>query len=324
MRSIVSIVLLGLGFGLGWYTHVGEPSSFIENVREESSNYKFINPLLFTRVPEDIAFPEYSSLKKDISDYVDRVIKDGRATDVSVYFRNLDSSQWVYINPDRIFTPASMLKVVVLIATLRAAESDPKLMSKTVTLAGTDSLLTSVQNDYHPPKNAVRIGGTYTIQALVNQLIIESDNVASAALVKEIGEDRIFKTYKDLQLHRPSADESGYTAKEYSYLFRALYNGTYLSRSVSEQVLGLLSKTSYDEGIVKLLPQGTVVSHKFGVSATSGGDIERQLHDCGIVYYPEKPYFICIMTKGLAFSDLESVIQNISKIAWDDVYKLDK
>jgi hypothetical protein len=40
---------------------------------------------------------------------------------------------------------------------------------------------------------------------------------------------------------------------------------------------------------------------------------ERQLHDCGIVYAPGKPYLICIMTRGSDFKRLSPVIAQISK-----------
>lgn len=330
-KAVLVLVVFGVGFGLGWISRQNQPPA-IENVREDSPDYKFINPLLFVKVPEDQAFPEYAELKQTIADYVDRVKRDRKADEVSVYFRNLNSSQWIYVNPDIPFTPASMLKVVVLVSTLRAAESEPRLLTKIVTLAGDDSRQVGVQTAYHPPKNPVRVGGTYTINELVSHLITESDNVASSALIKGIGEDRILKTYDDLRLHRPEAKGLGYTAREYSYLFRALYNGTYLSRPVSEQVLNLLSRTDYDEGLVKLLPADTVVSHKFGVSAVAKegatadipGSVERQLHDCGIIYFPENPYFLCVMTKGFDFTELEKVIQGVSKIVWDELEEVRK
>src|SRR5690349_21539753 len=141
---------------------------------------------------------------------------------------------------------------MVLVSVLRVAESDPALLSRSVTLQGGDPKLVDLQV-YEPPKNPVKIGNTYTINSLITHLITESDNVASAALVKQIGEDKVLKTYDDLKIHRPDANGGGYTAREYSNLFRALYNGTYLSKSLSEQVLSLLSKTEYDKGLVALL-----------------------------------------------------------------------
>jgi len=42
-----------------------------------------------------------------------------------------------------------------------------------------------------------------------------------------------------------------------------------------------------------------------------------QLHDCGIVYYPQRPYVICVMTKGRDLDVLKNVIKGISEIVYE-------
>ena len=64
-----------------------------------------------------------------------------------------------------------------------------------------------------------------------------------------------------------------------------------------------------------LLPKNIIVAHKFGESGELGKEV--QLHDCGIVYSPQHPYLICVMTKGKDFKNLENVIRSISKIAYE-------
>jgi hypothetical protein len=71
------------------------------------------------------------------------------------------------------------------------------------------------------------------------------------------------------------------------------------------------------------------VSHKFGVrniladgAKPTDEPTARELHDCGIIYYPNNPYFLCVMTRGKDFPTLEGVIKDISKIAWDEVSKM--
>ena len=40
-----------------------------------------------------------------------------------------------------------------------------------------------------------------------------------------------------------------------------------------------------------------------------------------MVYYPEKPYFLCVMTKGSDFAVLEKIISDISRIAYEHMEK---
>lgn len=318
-RSVFKyIFFLILGIVIGFLIHKNPVYQF-KNIRANSDGYKFINPLLFIKVSDEDSSSEYLPLKKNLTQYINDQIDAKKATDISVYFRNLNSSQWISVNLNKTFFPASMMKVLTLIAVLRVAETDPSLLTRRVTVVGDNTDLVRTQAIF-TPENPIRSGETHTVDELINHLIIESDNVANSVLIQLIGEDKVLKVYDDLKLHRPSQDGEGYTTQEYSYLFRVLYNGTYLSKELSERVLELLSKTKFTNGIVAGVPSGTVVSHKFGIKTLS--DDVHELHDCGIVYYPENPYFVCVMTRGSDFADLSDILKSISEHIWKNVSHL--
>ena len=78
----------------------------------------------------------------------------------------------------------------------------------------------------------------------------------------------------------------------------------------------LLSKTQYKDGLVAPLPSNVVTSHKFGERnfAVTG---EKQLHECGIVYVPNKPYVLCVMTTGKNFQQLAETIREVSRMTYE-------
>lgn len=114
------------------------------------------------------------------------------------------------------------------------------------------------------------------------------------------------------------------SARTYSRFFRALYNATYLSRVSSEYALQLLSRVEFRSGIVNGLPSEArtlTVAHKFGyrVFEDPTDAVTAEIHDCGIVYLPARPYFICIMTKGWKQTDLLDTIQRLSYTVYQEV-----
>jgi hypothetical protein len=92
-----------------------------------------------------------------------------------------------------------------------------------------------------------------------------------------------------------------------------LYNATYLSEERSEQALRLLSRSSYDSGIVSGLPEGTLTANKFGFNENARYADGTQLHDCGIVYVDPEPYILCIMTKTPDVPTAQAAIAAISE-----------
>ncbi len=108
--------------------------------------------------------------------------------------------------------------------------------------------------------------------------------------------------------------------KEYSSLFRILYNRQFLTPEYSQMALSLLSSSSYSAGLAALLPPETKVAHKFGYYEGNKAQKELlQLHDCGIVYHPVSPYTLCVMTRGKDLSVMTSVIAELSKAVYDEV-----
>ncbi len=315
--KIRKIALVCFLFILGWISNqvylkyilkIGEKDM---PIRQNSSDFRYINPLLFVDNSEEI-FPEYRNLKEDISDYINRNIKDDKVEKASLYFRDLNSSHWAGVNEKELYTPSSMLKVAVLLTYLKISEKNPDIMSKKVKYIHKDSY-----NEYYKT-NKIK-NGEYTVLELLQYMIIESDNTSMSLLVA-LNTPEVVELYEDLKLPNILEGSSDFlSAEDYSYIFRTLYNASYVNKGLSEQALQLLTYTKFDKGIVAGVEASTTVAHKFGEhTITFNGVVtERQLHDCGIVYYPKKPYLVCIMTKGKDFKNLEKIISDISSIVFN-------
>ncbi len=88
---------------------------------------------------------------------------------------------------------------------------------------------------------------------------------------------------------------------------------------MSEKALNLLSQVKYTNGLVKGINNpNIIVSHKFG-ERTYEDTGEKQLHDCGIVYIPQNPYLVCIMTRGNDFSKLSASIVKLSDLIYRSI-----
>ena len=304
---------LGVGFVLGYLAHSRVVASTTQSLRENSSNYQFIHPLLVVNSTSGAtATPQYDALRSTVNGYIASQTSAGAISSASVYFINYGKSGS--------YDPASMLKVVVMVAYLREADSDPAILNEPLvyTQAADDS---TEAVDFADP-SSLTVGTAYTVDQLIRSMIVDSDNGAMNLLIANIHSDDLNRTYTDLGLTAPE-ENAAYTIspKDYSLFFRVLYNATYLSRANSEKALTLLSQTTFKDGLVAGLPSGTTVAHKFGehVNGTGSTVTSMELHDCGIVYAQGGPYLLCVMTKGQTLDGLEATITGISKMVYQDV-----
>lgn len=288
-----------------------------------SFKYKFINPLLECEQANISNEKILSSLKKEIQFVINQNISNKKISFASIYYRDLNNGPWLGINEKEYFSPASLIKVPVLITYLKETENDPTLLDKKI--INNRPFDYSLQNV--TPTQILELDKEYTIGDLINRMVIYSDNAAYELLLDNIDNAKIYQVYKDLDvdISKAKEDPNGniITVKDYASFFRILFNASYLDQNNSEKALDILSKTQYYKSLVAGVPENITVAHKFGERQYLPSQ-EKQLHDCGIVYLPGKPYLICVMSRSTDFNKAADFIKQISKIVYDEVSKTEK
>jgi beta-lactamase class A len=336
---IMSIVLfagvLGIGIFIGY--QISE-NKFANNSPQEihSQEGKLTNPLLECSSAEILYEKDLSSFRGKLQNYVDeRLNNDDNFETISIYYRDLQNGPWVGINEDELFMGGSLHKVSFLVAALKTIQENPELLEEKRLFS--EEMLEEVQKAYekigiqivgqtYEPKQDISVGNSYTIAQLLEYMIVYSSNNAMHLLSGFIGPDNLQKVEYELGVISDNKqDEYGdyLSTIEYASLFRVLYNSSYLEQQWSEYALELLSRVDFDWGISAALPNDIVFANKFGEMSVITGSFaaERQLHDCGIVYYPDHPYLLCVMTRGYQYLKLEQTLQGVSQIVYDEVDK---
>ncbi len=322
-RFTPTLLLLGAGFLFAWLIKPGSQILAQDATLRETGKYQYINPVLLCRNTGNVEFQQYKPLETAVTDLINQKKESGLASDVAVYFRDLNVDHWMGINENETFAPASLLKVPTMIAYFRLAEDHPELLTKQFFYDGSfdDNKAESIK-----PLEAIEAGHFYSGEELVRRMIVYSDNNATRLLHESIDARTLREVYTDLGINFPGLNNNVVdflSPKQYGFFFRLLYNSTYLNREFSEKAMELLSSPDFPQGILNGLPKGTELADKFGERTVyddqTGAVSFRELHDCGIVYYPNHPYLLCIMTKGQNFTDLAGTISDLSSLIYNKV-----
>jgi beta-lactamase class A len=327
-RTIAAAVIIFLLGGTAGYLVRGlaadrQPHPYAE---QREPGWEFINPLLECEQARDtIGQQELRPVKKAVEDILAHRLDRKWADKVNVYYRELNDGPWFAIGDPDEFHPASLLKVPLLMAVLKQAEHDPAILKRKVALDGPE--LKTILN---PVAKPLQFGKTYSVDELLRQMIVHSDNVATHLLGNIVDFGILQRTYADLGLASPytrngdppivmASPRYAITVRAYTTFFRILYNASYLSRDMSEKALRLLSETDFRSGLVAGVPAGVKVAHKWGAHLSGERQEVKQLHDCGIVYHPERPYLLCVMTSGSSFEYLDDAIAVVSRSVYESV-----
>lgn len=200
----------------------------------------------------------------------------------------------------------------------KLAEKDPGILDKQIKFERFNNDVMQ-ENSLIPPQVPLVVGQSYSVQQLIDQSIIFSDNQAMVLLLNNINPADLRSTYLDLHLEDPlgSTSKGLVSVKEYSSFFRILYNSSYLNRAYSEKALEILSRVAYKDGLVAGVPSDIKIAHKFGEGLTENGGF--QFHDAGIIYHENKPYLLCVMTRGKDPKQLQNTIAAVSRVVYQTV-----
>lgn len=285
---------------------------------DQDDSFLLTNPILDCEIEDQ----SYSSLvfSKNISEKVEEIKDKYSLGHISLYFRDLNNGPWFGVNEKEVFSPASLLKVPLMIEFLHEVEDDPSILNKKIAILPTD-INTSVSPNIKSEGSLVQ-GEEYTFEEILKSLIEKSDNTAVLALLRNVDKKGIEDVFRSIGVpFKDLSTEVDIRVKDYAGFFRVLFNSSYLSREMSEKALEILTKSEYQDGIVAGVPQEVRVAHKFGERNIIDEENSMQLHDCGIVYYPTKPYIICIMTKGNNFENQSKAIRDLSSYTYKEVDK---
>lgn len=320
LRSFVisACIFMPVGFLIGFLSFKlmddASHARLISSSEIREGGYDFISPLLECEV-EGNRLNALGPLQIQMESLVDSEKEDGTVDEIAIYFRDLNNGPWFGVNEGSAFAPASLLKLPVMMAYLKLYEDNPAGLSKKIKYEEDLVLLDQIIS----PGESIQKGSEYTVEELIERMMIYSDNAALALLEKNIDLKLVDQVTIDLGIetageHTP---EDFMSVKGYAGLFRILYNASYLEKDMSEKALEILSRTKFNAGIVAGIPRGVKVSHKFGEREI--GDNVKQLHDCGIVYHPKSPYLICIMTRGSDMNRLSQAIGRISEKTYSSI-----
>lgn len=275
--------------------------------------FRLVSPLLDVELPAGWAVThEPISFQKEVERYVAEQIGSGRVWNLAVYYRDLLDGPWFGVNADATFNPASMMKVPVMIAWLKRAQRQPGVLLETMTF---DEREYPAPPREEPAERTLSPGGRYTVEQLLQFMIGFSDNRAMWLLYRALTAEEVAGVLDSMDVAN-AADEGGnrISARGYSGFFRILFNAAYLDPPTSEQALELLALQRFPKGLAAGVPPGTPVAAKFGEWTAEPGRV--QLHEFGIVYHPDGPYILGVMTEGTDWGDQARILAEVSRLVY--------
>lgn len=319
LGSVLMTVVFYTNF-LNLTTNNLKNSPFVVDSRLDDKKYKFTKPLLSSLYGDEKETLKWFPAERNLKSLVQDVVSENPSIKTSVFFLNLDNSGWFSVNGTDTFIPASLLKLPMLISYYKLHENEKDLFEQQISFKGENfNTFKNIGNGTITP------GETYTVKELMREMITHSDNNALQLLYK-YREGSLKSIFDDMKIALPSTDneissKDFLTARDMGRFLLVLYNSSYLNPENSEEALKILSESVFKDGIVAGVPSNIIVSHKFGERTLVEKDkiLQTELHDCGIVYHPNIPYIVCIMTKGSDFNSEKLQIQKISKIIYNGV-----
>lgn len=310
-------VLINIYFAIAHVSSTGRKNEIIPESRINSINILRTHPAGQNLIqPLALAIPAresdvFSTLKSTLSEQIAGYSQTGEVGSVSLFLMDLNTNSWMGIGQDAGFYPGSLMKVSILLYYLRQEENHPGTLSQKVVY---EKPQTSFPSQAYKGDSIVH-GRKYSLAELIRYMIIASDNNATYVLGKRIDQDAYNAMFRELDIPVYEVRDTRYQISPYDYskFFRVLYNASFVNKTLSEYGLKLLTECSFNEGLTRALPPGTVVAHKFG---ERGFNYDIDFGESAIVYKDRQPYLLVIMTRGTAIGKQTELVRTLSK----DIY----
>ncbi len=261
---------------------------------------------------------------------IQKHIADSHA-DVGVAFRTLDGkTEWLY-HADDSFHAASTMKVPVMIELYRQVQAGKLKLSDPLTIHNEfHSIVDASPYKLDPSDDSETElykaeGQTRTLTELCELMITVSSNLATNLIIEKLGVENIRAIVHSLNadgmhvlrgVEDTKAFEKGLnnttTARALQILLASIADNTAAGPEASQQMLAILERQKFNEGIPAGLPPGTKVAHKTA-------EITKIHHDAAIVFAP-RPFVLVILVRGLPnIKDSSALMADITSLLFQSV-----
>ncbi|UCC47744.1 MAG: serine hydrolase [Gemmatimonadota bacterium] len=269
----------------------------------------------------------------DLESRLQARIAESGAEVVGIYFRNLTSGDSVLLDVDSRVHAASMMKVPVMIQLFRDADAGRLSLDDSLVITKTfASIVDGTPYELGAPDDSdstlyARIGEKESIRQLTELMITISSNLATNMLIEFVGAERVQETMwqlgadsiavlrgvEDIKAYRAGLNNTT-TARDLGVISSAIAEHRAASFESCREMIAILSRQQFNEGIPAGLPAGTLVAHKTG-------SITEIRHDGGVVYLEDDAaYVLVVLTKGIADSAVaDQLIADISRTVYETV-----
>jgi beta-lactamase class A len=251
---------------------------------------------------------------------------------VGVYYRDLGSGDSVTVGAAVRFHAASTMKVPVMIQLFRDRDAGLLTLDDSITVTNTfRSIVDSSPYQLSPSDDSdstlyKRVGRRASIRELIELMETVSSNLATNLLIARVGATRanatahtlgadsilVLRGVEDGKAYRAGLNNTT-TARDLGMLLAAIATGTAASRASSGDMLAILGRQQFNEGIPAGLPAGTRVFHKTGWIG------QVVYHDAALVEPSGKRrYVLVVLTAGIQKDDdAYTLVRDISRLVFD-------
>lgn len=284
---VVGTILLVLLLNTVWFIFLYQ-SALDAFIQKKAAEYPFID---FSRhfISQDNYIVNIQPLREELRNMSQEF--SGLEREVSLYLEFLNTGANISINPDNYIWPASLTKVPLAMAVMKKVEDgDWELHNELVLMPGdADTHSGAIEN----PLADFPVGTRFTIETLLREVLMNSDNTAYYILLRNLHRDDLNKMTLAIGLDALFQKDGKISAKEYSRILRSLYTASFLSRAHSQMILEWLDEATFNSFLTEGVPESVPFPHKYGED-----DRTRVYSDSGIVYLPDRPYIISVMVQA--------------------------
>jgi beta-lactamase class A len=216
---------------------------------------------------------------------------------------NLNSGERVSIRGGETYPSASLIKVAVLVALLDQVNRGSIGLDERISMLARDRVGGSGVLQY------MQGGLQPTVRDAAWLMITVSDNTATNLILDHLNVKTVWDKMDSLALHHTRIHSKTFlratsiavdssvkyglgvtTPDETVRLFELLHRGRAVSPAMDSVALEMLRANQDYTKLVRWLPEDLRVAHKTG-------EVDQSRSDCGILYGPDAPVAVCVMTR---------------------------